>query len=332
MSIPSDFQTSFEASGLPGAAIALVTGGEVQLASFGVKDIDANDPVTEHTIFDAASLSKPLVAYAVLQLVDAGVLNLDELLSTYAPHGLADVIQAAPITARHVLSHTSGLPHAFGSEPLRLHFEPGSRYSYSSVGFLYLQRAVEVLTGEPLEATMRRLVFEPLAMHSSSMIWQDRFVSDFAFPHIDGKRLPKPYPPVASASYTLQTTAKDYAAFLATLLDSTRVTEAAVQQGFVPVRQVPKRLAVNLGYEVREIEENIAWGLGWGIELPGRCFFQWGKLDGVRAFAMGCREQRRAVVLLSNGNTGLRMMEALARSVLAGPHSAIDWLEVHVTE
>jgi CubicO group peptidase (beta-lactamase class C family) len=326
------FQETFNSSAVPGAAIAVVTSGEVQVITFGVKDAAGSDIVTEDTVFDAASLTKPLVAYAVLQLVDLGVLDLDERLSTYAPFAVADAVNFAPITIRQVLSHTSGLPNGFGSEPLRVYFDPGGRFSYASTGFTYLQRALEMVTGEPLEAVVRRLVFDPLGMKSSSLIWQDRFSLDFAWPHEGAKRLPKQYPPAANASFTLQTTARDYGAFVAATLRGRRLERRTHLQWLTSVVNVPKGAAVNLDQALFELEPAIGWGLGWGIEIPGRCFFQWGKIDGVRAFAMGNWERSAGVVLLTNGNSGLRLIGELVKTVLPGDHPAIAWLNACVTE
>ena len=112
--------------------------------------------------------------------------------------------RANRITARHVLTHTSGLPNIPGPEtPLRTHFEPGARFSYGSSAFAWLQRAMETVTGRPLEDLAKQRVFEPLAMPRSSLQWQDRFEANHARgQELDGQPVSKRRPQAAAASWS----------------------------------------------------------------------------------------------------------------------------------
>lgn len=163
-----------------GASVALLRRDSIEVAFAGQKDNDTAQPVDSRTVFAAASLTKPIVSYAVLQLVDAGVLDLDEPLSRLTTSIVPDDAKSALITLRHVLTHTCGLRNLRDKNPPRMYFRPGSWFSYSSLGFTLLQSAVEARTGEGLEATLQRLVFGPLAMNASSLEWQDRFVDHAA--------------------------------------------------------------------------------------------------------------------------------------------------------
>lgn len=315
-----------------GAAMALVHDDVIDVAAAGVKDVDTLQPVRHDTVFDAASLSKPMVAYAVLQLVDEGVLDLDEPLSgSWAPPVSKDPA-AARITTRHVLTHTCGLQNLRGKDPLRIYFEPGSWFSYSSEGFAYLQSALQSRTREQLEPLLRRLVFEPLGMHASSFEWRPHFANVAAQPHIDGRRLAKHQPHAASASYSLQTTAADYARFIAAVLRGDRLQPSTHRSWLAAHVNVPKDAVLHLEPTPPRTDPAIGWGLGWGVEPQAGTFFQWGKMQGVRAFAMGSVARCTGFVLLTNSNTGLRLMEPLAGDVLPGAHPAIGWLEANVTE
>jgi CubicO group peptidase (beta-lactamase class C family) len=315
-----------------GASLALVNDGTVNVATAGVKDIATGDPVNLGTVFDAASLTKPLVAYAVLQLCDKGVLGLDDPLVDCVQPVIRDDPLAARITVRHILTHTCGLQNLRGKEPLRMFFEPGARFSYSSVGFMYLQLAVEAKTGEPLETTLRRLVFEPLGMHSSSLEWRNAFAANEAIPHEEGERIAAHRAPAANASYSLKTTASDYGAFVAAVLGGARLKEETWQKWLAPAVMVPLREIVRLESAPDAIEPGIGWGLGWGLETANGTFFQWGKMNGTRAFVMGSPERKAGVVLLTNSNTGLRLIREVIASVLPGEHPAARWLSEGVSE
>jgi len=320
------------ASSVPGASMAVIRDGALTMTAVGVRDNVKGEPVDDQTVFDAASLSKPMVAYAVLQLVDAGMINLDEALSAYVSPIVEDSPAAARITARHILTHTSGLPNLWSKDPPQVYFHPGTRFSYSSVGFSYLQRAIEAITGESLEINMKRLVFEPLGMRSSSFEWQPQFASNAAQPHENGERLDKHRPPRANASYSLQTTATDYGAFLAAVLSGDRLKEATSKQWLIPAINATKGTAEHLESLPTKTEKDIGWGLGWGLELGRGTFFQWGKVSGVRAFVMGNRLEKSGVVLFTNSNTGLRLVSDIAHAVFPGEHPAIQWLHMCVSE
>jgi CubicO group peptidase (beta-lactamase class C family) len=175
------------AADVPGLASAIIRAGQLdRTICCGVRDVRSPAPIDAETVFDAASLSKPVFAHAVLQLSDQGVLSLDTPLTTYLPGYMQADQRASSITARHVLSHSAGLPNWRNDDlPLKTYFAPGERFSYSGEGFLYLQKAAEALTGEKLHSLAERMVFRPFGMNRSSFIWDWRFDPNRAAPHDD---------------------------------------------------------------------------------------------------------------------------------------------------
>ncbi len=180
--IPSDALLAalpewMRAFGVPGVAIAVVDQGELAWhRGFGVADVDSGAPVDADSVFECASLSKPVFAYLVLQLVDAGALALDRPLVDYhRPDFLADDDpQLARITVRDVLRHSSGLPgwraHP-DREPLRTRVAPGQRVDYSGEAFFWLQRVVETVTGQALDQWAQQHLFGPAGMQGSTYTW-----------------------------------------------------------------------------------------------------------------------------------------------------------------
>ena len=122
-----------------------------------------------------------MFAYAVLRLADAGVLDLDRPLYDYLPIPDANNPRMKRVTARHVLSHTSGLPNWRQQlSPLEPAADPGKEFSYSGEAYFYLQRVVEALSGKPFGRLMREQVLDPLDMKQSSYVWQPEFESRMA--------------------------------------------------------------------------------------------------------------------------------------------------------
>jgi CubicO group peptidase (beta-lactamase class C family) len=273
----------------------------------------------QDSVFQAASLSKPVFAYAVLKLVEQGKLALDAPVVTYLPQGYRhqfDPLKAQPselvtdprlqaITVRMVLNHTSGLPN-WASGPLTFDSAPGTKWNYSGEGYVLLQRAVEEVTGEPLDRFMRAQVFEPLAMHHSGYVWNEGLAQSL----LSGTKangapratmdLKKP-----NAAFSLYATAADYGQFLVKVLGD----EAVITQ----LTAAPVAVDPSLG---------ISWGLGWGIERirDDAYIWQWGNNTGYRAFVIASVRTGDGFVMLTNSENGLKLAQPLTQAILPGEH------------
>jgi CubicO group peptidase (beta-lactamase class C family) len=157
--------------GVPGLSIALIRDGKVVWTEgFGLANTITRKPVTAETVFAVASNSKVVAAYTALRLVEAGKLSLDDPLSAYlSEQWLPPSEYGNRITLRDLASHRSGLTdNMTPTVDKTVTFPPGSAFLYSGVGAMYLQEAIEQVTGRSLEDVARELVFEPLGMASSS--------------------------------------------------------------------------------------------------------------------------------------------------------------------
>ncbi|MGF6253459.1 serine hydrolase domain-containing protein [Ensifer sp. LBL] len=327
-----DFETQISqlmaSAGVPGLSIFVAREGERYTRGFGIRNRQTSERVYSQTVFEAASLSKPVVAHVALQLVDAGILDLDTPLSQFVGPLVADDPLAARITTRHVLAHTAGLPNWRRDDyPLRTYFQPGSRFSYSGEGFVYLQSALERLTGEPLEVVVQRLVIEPLGMNSSSFVWRDSFNGNVAFGHDDeGNAGAKFKPDRANAAYSLHTTARDYGRFVVAAMEGTLLSQNTGRVWMEPQVATPKARIEALDSTSPETEAGVSWGLGWGLEPEVGAFFHWGANPGARAFVMGIPKQRTAFVAFMNSDTGLDVVPGIVEHVTQGQHPALSWL------
>ena len=219
---------------VPGVSLALIRGGKTYwVGNFGVRDAKSQQTVTEDTIFEAASLSKPVLAYGALKLVDQGKLDLDAPLTRYLPKlYIEGDARLEMITARYVLSHRTGFPNWRGDgNPLTIRFTPGERFSYSGEGFVYLQKVVEQLTGESLNDYMTEAVFAPLGMTSSSYVWRADYDSRTAAGHDGaGQARKKNKPKDANAAASLHTTASDYARFVEAVLNKAGLKHSTLKE------------------------------------------------------------------------------------------------------
>jgi CubicO group peptidase (beta-lactamase class C family) len=158
--------------GVPGLSIALIRDGQIAWTEgFGVANTITRRPVTADTAFEVASISKAVAAYAALRLVQQDALSLDAPVSSYlATPWLAPSTYADRITPRHLLTHSSGLTNQVDPVSKNIAFPPGQTFSYSGVGFIYLQELIEQVTGRSLQEVARELVFQPLGMSLSSYV------------------------------------------------------------------------------------------------------------------------------------------------------------------
>ncbi|WP_428540497.1 serine hydrolase domain-containing protein [Rhodopila sp.] len=315
---------------VPGIASAVIRDGQLERTiCHGIRDVRSAFPVDEDTVFDAASLSKPVFAHAILQLSDQGVLSLDAPLANYLPGYMPGDQRASSITAKHVLSHTTGLPNWRNDDlPLKTYFAPGERFSYSGEGFLYLQKAAEALTGERLHSLTERLVLRPFAMNRSSFVWDWRFDQNRATAHDDFGRPAVAWKPgEGNAAATLQTTAVDYARFLLHVLDGSRLRPETSHLWLHPHIEVRHARPQSLGSEVEEVATGVAWGLGWGLEPNERTFFHWGNNGAFKAFTVGSMHSREALVFFMNGASGLALMPEMVSALMPGTRPSLTWLD-----
>jgi len=281
-----------QASGTPGLTVALIEGGKTRhVLCFGATDLEGKVPVTETTIFQAASLSKQALLYATLKTIEAGKLDLERPLSQYLDKPYeADDPDLGRITARHVLTHTTGWPNwpQEGGKPIkRVH--PLGQWGYSGAGFVYLQKALEAIWSEPAVHYTQRLVLDPLGMKESSFVWRDEYARTVTrgFDPDDGV-LDQQRPTEMNGASSLHTTAREYALLLEAYLG----------------RELRERHPDYCRRQA-DIDAQLGWALGWGT--AGDALWQWGHNPGFKAFSALVPARGLGIVVLTNSAGGQRV-------------------------
>jgi CubicO group peptidase (beta-lactamase class C family) len=286
--------------------MAVVQSGRIiWTGAFGTLSDSAGTPVDTATVFEAASLSKPVFAYLVLRMVDRGEFDLDRPLHEMLGYPrLAHDERYKRITARMVLNHGTGLPN-WGGEQLTLEFDPGTSLGYSGEGFVYLQKVVEHVTDRPVEELARNEVFEPLGMTRSSFRWQERFAGNAAHARDWLWRVePIKHYAEANVAGSLVTTAADYARFVAAVLNGTGLSRELWEAFLAPEREGNPGTYFGLGIGVAE-----------GPTAP--VFFHGGNNDArFTSFMFGDIETGHGFVYLTNSNEGTTLVEAMIERVM----------------
>lgn len=312
---------------IPGLALARVEDGRVrQVMTLGRRDaMNARSDapaVDQLTVFEGASLGKPLLALATLQLVEKGMLDLDTRAASIVPLDGSSDAREDLVTIRMLLSHTSGL--AF-SQPT-FEAQPGERFSYSTFGYRYLQTVVEKKLGKPFEAWVQDTLVKPLGLARTSFVYGEQFADNRATGRnwlmVQQQSMTTA---AGTAAFDLVTTPKDYATIWAHVLSGNVVTQPTLANMFTPQREIkgemfdpaiPKKSTVQL-----------ACGLGVLLERQGDRWiaFQWGDNGGSTGLLVIEPHANRAIVFMANAQDGLHAGEAIAH--VAGTRiSALPWL------
>jgi len=281
------------ANKVPGLAMTFLSKGACLLTeTVGLQDAEKGIPVTENTCFEAASLTKPVFAFLVKKLQESGVIDLNMPLAAYNKAAPGNDPRLVRATAKHVLSHSTGLPN-WGRLPLPLSFAPGQGFSYSGSGYQYLQQTVEKLTGTRLDDLLQREVFDPLQMESACMIWTPALRHTLARTWDEAGRQEPPRTTARhtsgmepNAAYSLYVTVGDYPKFL----------QGCLSDGTLPdwIAQVKNPAA-----------PGVDWGLGWG--MTDGAFWHWGDNGGFKSFAAFDPLSGDAFAIHTNGANGLRV-------------------------
>ena len=316
--------------GVPGVSVAVLIDGEIGWArGYGFADVESRRPVTANTLFQAASISKPVAALAALQLVGEGRVDLDADVNTYLKSWRVpanELMAEVPVTLRGILTHRAGLgvwgfpgygpdeavPDAAGvldgrgnTDPVRVVMTPGERWRYSGGGYTVMQQLVTDVRGEPFAVVMRKHVLDPIGMVRSTYEQpiphgrQDDIAKGYrpdGAPVIGGWHT---YPEQAAAG--LWTTTSELALYAREVQLAWRGESARV-------------LTETLAREMLTPDED-SWGLGPGISEDGDRFRHGGSNQGFRSTFMAYIDGDDGVFVMTNSDSGSDLAQEIAITV-----------------
>jgi CubicO group peptidase (beta-lactamase class C family) len=313
---------------VPSIAVAYIRDGRVAWTRvYGEQSQGV--PATEATLYNVASLAKPVFAETILRLAAAGRLSLDEPL---AGHWVDPDVAADPrhtrLTPRIALSHRTGFPNwrfQAADGVLRFGGDPGAALGYSGEGYEYARRFAQNKLGTTWEALAEQYVLRPLGMTSTASTRRPWFDGRIALPFRAEGRYGEPaIADSAMASDDLYTTVGDYAAFVVGVMnreglaaayaaqrDSVHVVNEGATAGCDPARVPCPRVGMGLGWEI--------------LRFPGETVrMHTGADDGEKTMAFYIAERREGVVMLTNGANGMNVMLAAIGLLVPGTQLAAN--------
>ncbi len=299
---------------LPSAAVGVVQGANVRYAKRILRDSDLNVSKSYLSIYNIASVAKPFVALAIMQLVQEGKLDIKKYVVDYLPDFSVNSKFYDQITIEHLLTHTSGLPntsspndyeylkidttdnalskHIKSLTSIKLNFKPGKKYAYSNVGFEVLGQIIATISGYSFDDYMYKHVFKPLQMTNTSYILSDFKREEIAQPY-EGhpiRRTKKfPYNRAFSPSGNLFTSIEDLNKWMIFMLNDGQYA------GFKPLKEdnfdklINPRVAIGDGESI---------GLSWYIN--GNLIFHDGLDLGYSALLVMFKKQKIGISVLIN--------------------------------
>jgi len=342
-----------------GLAIAVIDNGKVSYTqAYGIRNAKA-EPLTTDTVMYGASLTKMVFAYHVMELVDQGKIKLDtpfkddleKPLTEYGPHSdqkflgkygpytdLADDRRWEKLTPRMSLTHSTGFANFWFIEPgekLRIHFEPGTQFSYSGEGLSLLQFAIERgKASQGLGLDMDELTtatFKRLGMTRTRLMWRPDFATNLA-DGWDDKGNPQPHDERSKVRVagSMDTTITDLPKFVAALVrgdglsKDSRAEMTKRQLHITTATQFP-----NFGAQLPVTQQRKDLYAGLGVVVfdgpQGHGFFKGGHNEQTANTVVCLEKSQRCVVVLSNDVRAEAGFADLVKAILGDTGVPYDW-------
>lgn len=333
-----------QAARIPGLCVTIFNRGQnVYLRGFGMRNVEARLPMTEDTVMYGASFTKAVFAYMVMQLVDERSLDLDKPVYLYLDKPLPEYEKYSDlasderykkITARMILSHTTGFPNFRFINPdnkLDIKFDPGTQYSYSGEGINLLGFVLEQRMGKSVGALMQARVFDRLQMTRTSMTWQPAFETNYAIGYDEQQRpLGHQRRTNPRAAGSMDTTISDYARFIEAVLSRRGLSAKSWKTMFTPQIRIHSKTQFPTPSKETTTQNDkigLAYGLGWGVfHCPfGNAYFKEGHDDGWENHSVCFDHNKTALILMSNSSNGDSIYKELLKYLIGDTFTPWQW-------
>lgn len=316
-------ENAMDSLGVPAISIAITNKEDIVYhKALGVTQTKTSQAVSDKTTFEAASLSKPLFAYFIIKMVEAGDLDLDQpiypFLQPIFPEGTITKESFEwyqTITPRMILSHSTGIPNWMHGKPITIAFKPGTNFSYSGEAYQHLGAAfgtkMNLGWGGALDSLFLKKVATPLQMKQSFYTWHACMEKEAAYGHRNGETMELDRNKKVGPGYSLRTEAHDFALFLLEMMH-------------------PKNISVGLRDEMlrtqnrfKETNELFAetgqtgWGLGFSQKPTpyGLMHLHTGNNGDYQAYTMFIPEQEYGFVLFVNSDNLSQLLTILEQHI-----------------
>ena len=324
-------QAKMKEFGIPGVALGILHNGTVSIRGLGVTNVEDSLPVTAHTVFPIASISKTFAATAMMRLVEQGKVDLKAPVRSYLPEfKVSDEGASRDATILQLLTHLGGWEGQVsgpdrGSETLTNFLTtitdlmqvapPGAAWSYNNAGFSIAGRVIEKITSNPINRAIQDLVFQPLGLQHAGTTAGDFIVNRFAAGHTtrDGKAtLNRPFSPSTSVTAggvgLCMTDLMAYARFH--MGDGTAPNgERVLKRETLELMRTP---------QIRKQANDDDMGIGWHLRTMGavRTASHGGTLGGHILLLEIVPERNFAIAILTNASAGWRLIQDVEREAL----------------
>ena len=304
---------------IPGVSLALIKDGKlVYHKTYGVKNTFTKEPVDSNTLFEAASVTKPVFSFAVQRLAERGVIDLDKPLYLYLPYpDIAYDDRYKLMTARHVLTHRTGFPNWRYMNPdgkLDLKFTPGTGYGYSGEGFEYLKMVVQQITGKKVEQILQEEVIQPIGLWHTFFSRNDSLRRMVANGHFDGLPNYDELPESPGMAYSMHTEAKIFTRFMLYLLEQKGLSAKTYDEMF------SKHSDYNIGPNDEKPKFPVYMGESLEIrETPlGKSFGHGGNNGDFKCTFRVYKDLKMGYVLFTNSNTSDQLLQHIGEFLVEG--------------
>lgn len=306
---------TMDSLGIPGLSIAIINDAElVYHRVYGVKNLESKQPVDNETIFEGASLSKPLFAYFFMKMVDKGIVSLDEPMYKLLPHpSIKDNdVRYQLITPRMVLSHSTGFPNWSKDKPIPIGYTPGTGFSYSGEAHQYLTAYLAVANDtnwqEGLEAIFQKEVAIPLGMKHTYFIGNEYFKTHKATGYEGSKVKELWLPKSFGAAHTVHSESMDYVKFLQAMIKGNGLSENSMNEMLKEQNHFKEdNNLLDTG--------QTGWCLGFSMKPTsyGIRYLHTGNNTGFRAYCCFYKEKKYGLVFFTNSDKAFELYDKIGK-------------------